>query len=99
MQGMKAASSKMSDAASHIAQMSTASVSGDNVEMGVVDGVGGANSTAASSSDLELRFNELRMADKAYQANLSSLDAADAQFEQALNMALPEGYSRLVSDS
>jgi hypothetical protein len=50
----------------------------------------------AAVVEFEDSVNQLRMGDYAYRANVRSARASDAQFQQLLDMALPEGYSRLV---
>jgi len=46
--------------------------------------------------DFDQSFQDLRLGNAAYRANLRSARASDAQFEQLLDMVIPQGYSRLV---
>ena len=93
VRGMERAADKMAQAADHIAQASAEPSS-----------VGGSESSSlgagpAAVKDIGRAMVDLSMGDHSYRANLRSARASDAQFQQLVDMAIPQGYSRLVGDS
>ena len=96
VRGMERSAERVNLAAQDIADSSM-----HTVERGR-QAVRGPSSTEAVGSgpaavvDLDRSANELTMGDHAYRANVRSARSSDAQFQQLMDMALPEGYSRLV---
>jgi hypothetical protein len=96
VRGMERAAERVSLAAQGISESAMHSVERSGQAIRGPSSVEGAGPGPAAVVDLDRWANELTMGDHAYRANVRSARASDAQFQQLVDMALPEGYSRLV---
>ena len=96
VRGMERAAEKISQAAAEIAESGMHSAQRNSA---AVDAAGRVDAGPAVVNDFEGSMLDLSMGDTTYRANLRSARASDAQFAQMMDMAIPQGYSRLVDES
>jgi len=94
--GMRKSAARMASAAAEFVAAAASDVRGDSVS--AADDSFAVSAGAQSVTTTVGGFQELQLGDHGYRANLRSARASDTQFQQLLNMAIPQGYSRLVGD-
>jgi len=96
---MGLAADKMSQAAVEIVDHTMHIGAARALDVQGVKAAAGPGLGPAVTMDLGRSMIDMSMGDDAYRSNLRTVRASDAQFQQLIDMVIPEGYSRLVRDA